>query len=92
MRDTFLDDQPLLNSFIDPRAMPTGFPKMVLPRIAVSIEMDHRERLAEPGLVGPQQWQGNGVVTANPDHVMGTYQLTDLRHHGDAHRVQAGVG
>ena len=52
----------------DPGAVAAGFAEVIGPGVAVRVEVDHRERPAEPGAVGPQQRQRDRVVAAEPRH------------------------
>jgi len=72
--------------------MAAGFTEVVGPGIAMGVEMDDGQRPAEPGAVGPQQGQGDGVVTADPGHVVRADQPLDQRAHGSTHAFEAGVG
>ena len=72
--------------------MAAGLAEMVFPGVAVGIEVDHRQRPAEPGAVGAQQRQRHRMIAAEPDQMVGADQAVDRLRHRGAHRREAGAG
>jgi len=92
LREALGNHETFLESLVDPGAVAAGFAEVVFPGVAVGIEMDHRQRSAEPGLVGSQQRQRDRVIAADPGHVVGADHRVHARRHGRAHGFEAGVG
>mmetsp|Transcript_23911 Transcript_23911/g.56805 ORF Transcript_23911/g.56805 Transcript_23911/m.56805 type:complete len:339 (-) Transcript_23911:160-1176(-) len=92
LHETAVHHQALLHRLEHPAAVAAGLAEMVGPGVAVRIEVQHRQRLAEVRAVGPQQAEGDAVVPPQPGHVVPGDQRRQLLGERSAHALQAGVG
>ena len=85
-------DEAFGEGFVDPGAVAAGFAEVVLPGVAVRVDVHHGQRAPQPPAVGAQQRQRDAVVAAEPDHVVAPDQRVGQRHQRSAHRVERRVG
>ena len=84
-------NQPLLNCFIDPSAVPRWLVKMAIPCIAMRIEMQYGERFLIVCMICTQQSQCDRMVTPQPTHVMVGNHGWNLLDQTGTHTVNTGI-